>query len=341
MICHKSEHVPLSVLLKRESANQKADRPEIASGQANESKKVEDFALRNSSQFTGRLLEVDLGLFDGSQLETVAGVKGDNEEEKQEHAEIIAAEEPNADKAPCNNDATTKTCSEDYIALLIEHDNEESDDGSEVKGKILKISQSQDNHTLYLGNISKTWKQEEIKAEITKSNPKKKSQKQIFRGGFKVEPSTTSNKKGGNVAIKNGETSKKTEVLKVKGDSNPQQSNKKRKTPLKQTLNPPPRHSDTKKPKFGGEGQNSNSASKPISNKRKEREEERGSKNRNNNSSTHNKKPFKKHKGIESFTMTINTPQGQTIQNVGVYLPESVFWHDQLYVALLRDIMRH
>ena len=45
MICHKSEHVPLSVLLKRESANQKADRPEIASGQANESKKGEDFAL--------------------------------------------------------------------------------------------------------------------------------------------------------------------------------------------------------------------------------------------------------------------------------------------------------
>ncbi|KAL4577778.1 hypothetical protein LXL04_013891 [Taraxacum kok-saghyz] len=237
---------------------------------------------------SGRLFEVDLGLFDGSQLETVAAVKGDNEEEKQEHAEIIAAEEPNADKAPCNNDATTKTCSEDYIALLIEHDNEESDDGSEIK------------------------------AEIAKSNPKKKSQKQIFRGGFKVEPSTTSNKKGGNViketsepkstkmkaqiksnkkditknkskvAIKNGETSKKTEVLKIKGDSNPQQSNKKRKTPLKQNLNPPPRHSDTKKPKFGGEGQNS-----------------------------------------------------QTIKNVGVYLPESVFWHNQLYVALLRDIMRH
>ena len=42
-----------------------------------------------------------------------------------------------------------------------------------------------------------------------------------------------------------------------------------------------------------------------------------------------------------SFTMTINKPQGQTIQNVGVYLPESVFWHDQFYVALLRDIMRH
>ncbi|CAH1454366.1 unnamed protein product [Lactuca virosa] len=45
MSCNKSEHVPLSVLLKRESANQKADRPEIACGQANESKKGEDFAL--------------------------------------------------------------------------------------------------------------------------------------------------------------------------------------------------------------------------------------------------------------------------------------------------------
>ncbi|KAI3680167.1 hypothetical protein L2E82_50613 [Cichorium intybus] len=45
MSCNKSEHVPLSALLKRESANEKADRPEIASGQANQSKKGEDFAL--------------------------------------------------------------------------------------------------------------------------------------------------------------------------------------------------------------------------------------------------------------------------------------------------------
>ncbi|KAL4590950.1 hypothetical protein LXL04_003897 [Taraxacum kok-saghyz] len=256
------------------------DRPRKVAEQGLANKELNYICLVHSSnQFTGRLFEVDLGLFDGSKLETVAAVKGDNEEEKQEHAEIIAAEEPNADKAPCNNDATTKTCSEDYIALLIEHDNEESDDGSEVRGKILKISQSQDNHTLYLGNISKTWKQEEvsqqlkqygmkhidmirlpenpkiegknkgfaflefnshsdavtayqrlkkpdavfgrdisakvafaqtpvlqndedllhINAEIAKSNPKMKSQKQIFRGGFKVEPSTTSNKKGGNV----------------------------------------------------------------------------------------------------------------------------------------------
>ncbi|KAL4584323.1 hypothetical protein LXL04_008921 [Taraxacum kok-saghyz] len=167
---------------------------------------VSQFTVQISSQV--RLFEVDLCLFDGSQLETVAAVKGDNEEEKKEHAEIIAAEEPNADKAPCNNDATTKTCSEDYIALLRYVLSGIDRRGNivilisfntQVRGKILKISQGQDNHTLYLGNISKTWKQEEIKAEIAKSNPKKKSQKQIFRGGFKVEPSTTSNKKGGNV----------------------------------------------------------------------------------------------------------------------------------------------
>ncbi|PWA59189.1 protein phosphatase 2C 40 [Artemisia annua] len=39
------QHVPLSVLLKRELVNEKADRPEIVSGQANQSKKGEDFAF--------------------------------------------------------------------------------------------------------------------------------------------------------------------------------------------------------------------------------------------------------------------------------------------------------
>jgi ATP-dependent DNA helicase PIF1 len=40
------------------------------------------------------------------------------------------------------------------------------------------------------------------------------------------------------------------------------------------------------------------------------------------------------------FAMTINKAQGQTIPIVGVYLPESVFSHGQLYVALFRGIAR-
>ncbi|KAL4562256.1 hypothetical protein LXL04_034454 [Taraxacum kok-saghyz] len=40
------------------------------------------------------------------------------------------------------------------------------------------------------------------------------------------------------------------------------------------------------------------------------------------------------------FAMTINKAQGQTIPNVGVYLPEPVFSHGQFYVVLSRGISR-
>ena len=41
-----------------------------------------------------------------------------------------------------------------------------------------------------------------------------------------------------------------------------------------------------------------------------------------------------------NFAMTINKAQGQTILNVGIYLPEPIFSHRQLYIALSRGVSR-
>jgi ATP-dependent DNA helicase PIF1 len=41
-----------------------------------------------------------------------------------------------------------------------------------------------------------------------------------------------------------------------------------------------------------------------------------------------------------SFAMTINKAQGKTIPNVGVYLPDPVFSHGQLYICSFKSYFK-
>lgn len=46
------------------------------------------------------------------------------------------------------------------------------------------------------------------------------------------------------------------------------------------------------------------------------------------------RRPFPIHR---AFCITINKTEGQTMNSVGIYLPEPVFTHGQLYVTISRE----